>query len=313
VWKKGEIILAFYINSKKIRPEFKRMVLRKKIIPWLFLLPILLLHLFVTIGPSISSIYYSLTDWSGLGTAKFIGIGNFQQLWFNDKSFISAFSHNSIWLFYCIITFVMALLVASLLAPLKKGGIAIRTVLFIPFVLSSVVTASIWRNLLNPDRGIGAQLAKIGIYGLDKAFLGITKTSLFTVFFIDNWHWWVFIMVLLLTAMQNIPKELYEAARVDGVNRWQEFRYVTLPGIRPTLFFLILMTGIWTFQTFDYIWILTYGGPAGSSEVLGTLVLKNAFIRLEAGYAAAIGLTMSLFSGILVSIFVYLKKKGLEI
>lgn len=285
----------------------------QKLTPWFFLLPILFLHFFVLIGPSISALYYSLTDWSGIGEAKFIGFDNFRQLFLKDRNFFSAFWHNCLWLSFSLITFSMALFVSTIIAPLKKGGMLFRTLLFIPFVLPSVVTAGIWRNLLNPDLGIGAQLAKLGIPGLDKAFLGVPDTVLFTVFFIDNWRWWVFMMLLILAAIQNISIELYESSRVDGATMWQEFRYITLPGIRPTLMFLLLMTSIWTFKVFDYIWILTRGGPAGASEVLGTLVIKNAFVRFEAGYGAAIGLTMSLFSAIFIAIFIFLKRRGWDI
>jgi raffinose/stachyose/melibiose transport system permease protein len=120
-------------------------------------------------------------------------------------------------------------------------------------------------------------------------------------------------MVLFLAAMQNIPPDLYEAAKLDGANRWEEFRDVTIPGIRPTLIFMLLMTSIWSFLTFDSIWILTQGGPAGASEVLSVLVQKHAFQRFEAGYASAIGLTMSVFVGIVISIFIVLRKRGWEI
>jgi raffinose/stachyose/melibiose transport system permease protein len=120
-------------------------------------------------------------------------------------------------------------------------------------------------------------------------------------------------MVLLLTAMQAIPTERYEIARLDGATRAQEFRYITLPGIQPTLVFMLLMTSIWSFLVFDYVWILTQGGPAGSSEVLGTLVYKEAFTRFNAGYAAAIGLSMSCFAGIIIALFIALRRRGWEI
>ena len=188
-----------------------------------------------------------------------------------------------------------------------------RITLFIPYVLPGVVSPRSGATCSTHCMGVGAQLTKIGIPGLDIAFLGNPKTVLPAVAFVDNWHWWGFLMVLFLAAMQNIPADLYEAARIDGANRWQEFRNVTIPGIRPTLVFMILMTAIWSFLVFDYIWILTQGGPAGSSEVLGTLVYKEAFNRFEAGYASAIGLSMSFFAGIIISIFVILRRRGWEI
>ncbi len=120
-------------------------------------------------------------------------------------------------------------------------------------------------------------------------------------------------MVLFLAGMQNIPPDLYEAARLDDASRWREFRDVTIPGIRPVLVFMILMSSIWSFLTFDYIWIITQGGPGGASEVLSILVFKNAFQNFEAGYAAAIGITMSALVGVVISIFVVLRRRGWEI
>ena len=131
--------------------------------------------------------------------------------------------------------------------------------------------------------------------------------------FADNWHWWGFLMILFLTAMQNIPMDLYDAAKIDGANRWQEFRHVTLPGIRPTLMFMLMMTAIWSFLGFDYVWILTQGGPAGSSELLATYLYKQAFQRFEAGYGAAIGITISIIAGIIATTFAILRKRGWEV
>jgi raffinose/stachyose/melibiose transport system permease protein len=287
---------------------------RRMIVPWLFVLPILLLHMLIALGPSLAAVYYSLTKWSGIGAAEFIGLENYRHMLFEDGDFKRAFLHNLIWLgLFLTIPILMALAAASLLAPIKRGGMLFRAILFIPYIVPSVVTASIWRNLLHPTLGVGAQLAKAGLPGLDVAYLGRANTSLFAVAFVDNWHWWGFLMVLFLAAMQNIPPDLYEAARIDGATRWQEFRHITIPGIRPTLTFLILMTAIWSFLVFDYIWILTQGGPAGGSEVIGTLLYKNAFNRFEAGYASAIGLTMSFFAGIVITIFAVLRRRGWEI
>lgn len=287
---------------------------RKIIVPWLFVLPILSMHLVVVAGPSLAAVYYSLTDWSGIGTANFVGLENYRKLIFEDTTFRRAFRNNVIWLvLFLTIPFTLALTAATLMAPIKRGGMFYRTALFIPYVLPSVITASIWRNLLSPTIGIGPQLKLMGLGGWDQAFLGKSSTSLYAIAFVDNWHFWGFLMVMILAAMQSIGRDVYDAARIDGANRWQEFVHVTIPGIRPTLVFLLLMTAIWSFLVFDYVWILTQGGPAGSSEVLGTWLYKNAFTRFEAGYAAAIGLTMSLFAGAMIGIFAILRRRGWEI
>jgi raffinose/stachyose/melibiose transport system permease protein len=291
----------------------RRAILRRKVVPWLFVLPILLINLAVVAGPALSAVYYSMTDWNGIGEATWVGLENFRTLAV-DPGFRHAFRNNVIWLvMFLTVPIAMALIAASLLAPVKRGALLFRMTLFIPYVLPSVITAALWRGLLSPDRGIPSLLTELGIPGFDKAFLGSPDTVLPAIGFVDNWHWWGFLLVLFLASMQNIPPDLYESARLDGANRWQEFRDVTLPGIRPTFVFMILMTTIWSFLTFDYIWILTQGGPAGASEVLAVLVYKEAFRNFNAGYAAAIGLTMSFFVGCVIVVFQVLRRRGWEI
>ncbi len=300
--------------TQKAIPKRNSNFFRKKVLPWLFILPILLIHLVVVIGPSISAFYYSLTDWSGIGTAEFIGLENFRKIIFEDKSYRQALGNNLIWLaFFMTVPFILALFTATLLSRIKRGSMIMRTMLFIPYILPSVIAATIWRYFLSPRVGIGSQLAKLGIPGLDFAWLGNTKTALLSIAFVDNWHFWGFLMVLFLAAMQNIPPDLYDAAKIDGANRWHEFRHVTVPGIRPTLVFMLLMVGVWSFLAFEYVWILTQGGPAGSSEMLAVLVYKQAFNRFEAGYAAAIGLTLSFFAMSILGLFGLLRRLGWEV
>jgi raffinose/stachyose/melibiose transport system permease protein len=299
------------IQSRSV--DRRNAFIRRKIVPWLFVLPILLINVAVVAGPALSSVYYSMTKWNGIGAPQWVGLQNFQTL-FIDPGFHHAFLNNVIWLaMFLTIPIAMGLIAASLLAPVRRGALFYRMLLFVPYVLPSVITAALWRGLLSPDRGIPALLTDLGLPGFDKAFLGDPDTVLPAIAFVDNWHWWGFLMVLFLASMQNIPADLYESARLDGANRWQEFRDVTLPGIRPTVVFMILMTTIWSFLTFDYIWILTQGGPARASEVLSVLVFKEAFRNFNAGYAAAIGLTMSFFVGCVIAVFQILRRRGWEI
>ncbi len=296
--------------------------MRQKVVPWLFIAPILLIHLIVVIVPSLQAFYYSMTDWSGIGAAEWVGFQNFQQMIFEDSSYRSALFNNVKWLLvFLTIPFAMALIAAQLLAPVRKGAMWFRTLLFIPYVLPSVINANIWRNLMSPRQGLGAQVAEWGEnqLGTDQlavfgtAFLGKTETALMSIAFVDNWHFWGFLMVLFLTAMQGISQDLYDAAKIDGANRLNEFIHVTIPGILPTLAFMMMLVAIWSFLVFDYVWILTQGGPANSSEVLGSYLYKQVFNRFEAGYASAIGLSMSMFAGIIIGIFALLRRRGWEI
>jgi len=303
------------IFEKLADETWRRKLLRNVIIPWIFISPLLIIHIFVVAIPAVQGIYMSLTDWKGVGhNINFVGLENYQELFFEDEAFGKALGNNVVWMiFFLTVPFVLALFVATMLSQIKRFSMVYRSIMFIPYVMASVVVASIWSNLLNPQRGIGAALADLGIQGFDVAYLGRTDTALMSIAFIDNWRFWGFLMILFLAAMQSIPPVLYDAAKIDGANRWQEFRHVTLPGIRPIVLFMFMMVAIWSFLVFDFIFLLTQGGPGGASEVIATLLYKNAFFRFEAGYGAAQGVVISIFAGFIIMIFVTLKRRGWDI
>jgi len=279
---------------------------RSAVIGWAFLAPLLVLNLLVVLGPSIATVYYSLTDWSGLGPAKFIGLANYTKA-FADPDVHQAVLHNAIWfVLFGSVPLAMGLLGAYLLSQIRRFQVLFRALYFIPYVVASVVNAAVWKMLLSPTSGLGQ------LVGIDHSWLGDTGTSLLSVNFVVDWHWWGFLAVIFLASMQSIDPQLYDAASVDGANRWQQFLSVTLPGIRPTMIFVILMTVIWTLKAFDYIFIMTQGGPAGSSEVVSTLMYKQAFNEYSAGYAAALGLSMTAITAVILAVYQYLRKKGWE-
>jgi len=293
--------------------ERRRRLWRRVILPWLFIAPLMFLNLVVILGPSVGSAYFAFTEWSGLGPAKWIGLANFQRM-VTDRVYLTAFTNNVKWtLIFLTVPISMGLLGSALVAPLKRFAMAYRVAYFLPYVIASVVNSQIWRNILHPTLGIGVWLADHGLKFMSVAFFGNRQTVLYSIAFVDNWHWWGFLVVLYLAAMQAVDHELYEAARIEGANRWQEWRHITLPGIRPTLVFTILMTIIWSFLVFEYVYILTQGGPAHASEVLATEVFNSAFQRFEVGYAAAIGLSMSFIAGLVVAGFLTLRRRGWEI
>jgi raffinose/stachyose/melibiose transport system permease protein len=281
--------------------------------PWVFLAPLLVLNFIVVMVPSLLSVRYAFTDWSGIGAAEYVGLANFQEL-LADPVFYRTLWNNVRWtLIFLTVPVVMGMVGAHLLSNIRRGQMLFRTLYFIPYVIASVVNAYIWKLILNPVFGIGPWLAERGIPWLDVRFFGSAATSLYAVAFVDNWHFWGFLVVLYLAAMNAVDAELYEAVRLEGANRWHEFWHVTVPGIRPTLVFTLLMIMIWSFLVFDFVYLLTNGGPAHSSEVLATLTYSTAFYSLRVGYATAIALTMTFFSALFVSIFVVLRRLGWEI
>ncbi|MEV0429356.1 sugar ABC transporter permease [Micromonospora sp. NPDC050495] len=284
----------------------RRARLRAAVVGWAFLAPLLVLNLLVVLGPSVATVYYSFTDWSGLGPATFIGLDNYVTA-FGDAKVHQALLHNLVWfVLFLTVPMAMGLLGAYLLSQVRRFQMLFRALYFIPYVVASVVNAAVWKMLLSPTSGITHQ------FGIDQSWLGDTSTALLSVNFVVDWHWWGFLAVIFLSAMQGVDPALYDAAKVDGASRWQQYRNVTLPGIRPTMVFIVLMTVIWSLKAFDYIFIMTQGGPAGSSEVVSTLMYKQAFNEYSAGYAAALGLSMTLVTAVILAVYQWMRKKGWE-
>jgi raffinose/stachyose/melibiose transport system permease protein len=300
-------------NSAQLAHHPSRNRLLEHLGRWAFVLPVLLINLVVVVIPSVVGLGAAFTDWTGYGTPNFIGLANFQRL-FSDGVFFKALQNNLLWTaLFLTAPIAVGLLGAYLLSSIKTGQMIFRIAYFIPYVIASVVNTQIWRQLLHPRVGIGAWLAEQGITFLDFPIFGTRSTALYAVAFVDAWHFWGFLVVIYLAAMSAVDTELYEVARLDGATRLQQFRFVTLPSIRPTLVFSVLMIIIWSSTTFDYVYMLTSGGPANASELMSTYLYINAFNRFDAGYAASIGMMMSLWVGLAVAGFVYLRRRGWEI
>lgn len=276
---------------------------RGRMVALLFILPALAINLLVIGGPGVSSIYYAFTDWDGFTTPKFTGLANAQRL-LGDADFWNAIGHNFIYMaIFLTVPLGMGLGGAFMLSRIRRGAGLFRVIFFIPYLIASVVNAQVWKNLLDPTSGLSSQLDKVGIHWLDGIyFFGDSNLSLFSVAFVDNWQFWGFLVVLFLAAMQGVDASQFEAARLDGANAWQEFWHVTLPGIRPTLTFALTIISLWSLLAFDYAYVLTGGGPAGSSDLVSLLVNRTAFQSLQAGYAAFIALAMTALGAVFLMI-----------
>ena len=274
-----------------------------------FLLPAIATNALVIAGPGAASIYFAFTDWSGFGNADFTGLANARRL-FHEPDFWNALSHNAFYLvFFLSVPVVMGLAGAFMLSRIRRGALFFRVVFFLPYLLASVVNAALWKNIFDPDDGLAAQLDKFGIHWLDNVyFLGDSALSLPSVAYVDNWHFWGFLVVIFLAAMQAVDTSLLEAARIDGASAWQEFWHVTLPGIRPTLVFALTIICVWSLLAFDYAYALTGGGPAGSSDLVSLLVNRTAFGSNEAGYAAFMGIAITALSSVFLVLIAVLRR-----
>lgn len=262
---------------------------RASITALLFVCPAVLYHMcFITI-PALSSIVMAFFDWNGLSEGTFIGFANFVEIFTKDSVFFHSLANNIKWMiFFMIFPTIVGLLVAMLVIRQKKAQLVYRTIYFLPYVLASVVAGKIWANLFSPYFGINKIFKMLGWEELGSTlWLGDPQIALYTVAFVDSWHYWGFLMVLFIAALHQVDDALYEAVRMEGANKWQEFWHVTIPGIAPTLVFAVMTTMMWSFTTFDYIWTMTKGGPGQATEILSTWIYKNAFVNYRGGYANA--------------------------
>ena len=267
----------------------------------------------VVATPSILSLALCLTDWNGFGKINYIGFENFYEL-FDDRVFKKAVKHNIIWtVIFLTIPIAIALTCAYLLTGIKKFQLVYRLIFFFPYMLASIISCQIWKYMFHPLHGIGAWLSSKGFDWITASPFTLKETSLYAVAMVDGWHFWGFLVVVYITGMYQVDNSLYEAADIEGATKFQKFRFITLPMIRPIFIFTLMIIIIWSIPTFDYIFILTQGGPAYSSEVLATHLYSQAFDRFNVGYSSAIGTLMFVYVIIIVSIFGILQKLGWDI
>ena len=224
----------------------------------------------------------------------FVGLNNFKQI-LTDHVFMKAvWNCLLIVILSLAIQLPLALMLAIMVGRDLPGRAFFRAIFFMPYVLSEVITAIIWMGLLSPDpeRGlINALLVLIpGVHAQN--FLGDMNQVLACVFIVLSWKYFGLHMLLYMAGLQNIPKEIEEAATIDGANRWQTVRNVTIPLLRSTIRTTILLSVLGSLTQFNLIWIMTRGGPVNASEVMSTYMYRYAFIRFQLGYGSAVALVM---------------------
>ena len=262
---------------------------------WLFALPALAVYVVFLVYPAVTSLWFSLTNWDGLSPSyDFVGLDNYVALT-EDPVVAQAARNNLIW---TVVTLVVPLALGLALAIVLNGRVrgkpVLRLIFYTPAVLPLVSIASIWGWLYNPEYGaINVFLRTVGLDALAQPWLGQDSTALGAVMVPAIWLRTGFPMLLYLAALQGIAQEMYEAATVDGATRWQQFRYITMPSLRPAHYIVLALSLIDSFKVFDMIYAMTYGGPGTSTQVMGTWMYANVFQYYQAGYGTAIAVVIT--------------------
>lgn len=281
---------------------------------YLFLLPALLLYAMFMIYPFFQSIYLSLTDWNGADAVKnFVGLENYRNLWSDDLLWRSLW-HNVIWVVIGTLgPLILGFLLAVLLAVRPKGFTLFRTVYFMPQVLSPVIIAIVWGWIYNPLFGIlNKGLEAAGLEAWTRGWLGDPDFALYAVLVAAMWAQTGFVFVIFLAGLQNVSRDLIEAATLDGANAWQRFRDVTLPQMANVVNVVAALLLIGGFNVFDIIFVMTGGGPANSTEVIATYAYTEAFRLNNVGYASTLTIVMTVITLVASILFIRLRERGGE-
>jgi len=277
----------------------------------LFLLPALALFLLFVIYPIFRSMYFSTFNWKGFGPAvDYIGLDNYRKV-FTDTVFLKAVQNVFIIIALSLSTQLpLALILAVMVGRDLPGRSLFRTIFFLPYVLSEVNTAIMWMLLYNadPERGfLNAVMLRLGFSSV--AWLADMKIVLFAVFVTLTWKYFGFHMLLYLTGLQNIPREIEESARMDGANPLQNFFYITLPLLGSTIKTSVYMSVLGSIQQFILIWVMTKGGPVNASETMATYMYRFGFVRFQLGYGSAVAIIMFILCMIFSLLYQALTRK----
>ncbi|MFZ3071181.1 MAG: sugar ABC transporter permease [Anaerolineaceae bacterium] len=250
-----------------------------------FLLPYFLLYFLFFLLPAISIFPISLTEWSIVGSPKFIGFENYAKL-FQDRLFFKALGNTS---FYTIVVTlvlsVLGLLLATLLNQKLKGRVISRTIIIMPYVISSAVAGILWKWMFDRNFGIiNTYLQQVNISPV--GWLSDPQVAMWSIILVNVWWSVGFNTITFLAALQGIPEELTQAAKVDGATPFQSFWYVTLPQLRPIILYVTVLCAANSFQMFDEAYVITQGGPLGSTTTLVYQIYKEAFMNFRIGYSS---------------------------
>lgn len=275
---------------------------KNKMTPYLFILPGLALLLLFVYYPIVQNLRYSVLNWELFsGSKEFVGFKNYLKM-FRSDAFWVAFKNNLLYIAISLIFQVgFSLVLAAILENMKwrKLSTVYRTAFFVPSLISLTVIGLLFTFVFQPQGILNGFLKAVGLGRLARGWIGDEITAIFAVIAVSQWKSIGYTMMLLIVAIQRISMDIMEAAKLDGASKIQTFFHVTVPMIKDTVLMVMIITTSGGFLVFNEVYVITNGGPYGSSEVLSTILYKNAFVHGNIGYASAIGNIILIFSAVL--------------
>jgi raffinose/stachyose/melibiose transport system permease protein len=260
----------------------------------LFVAPLVVIIGVFMLFPLANAFYYALVDFDGLDpTPPWVGLDNFTEL-LQDEDVYAAFKNNAIWIVLGTIgPLVLGLGMALMVWNVRRGTVFYRTVFFLPFILPQVAIGVVWGWIYEPSRGwLNKVLDGVGLGSVTRGWLGDPDTALYAVLATAIWASVGFVFVIFLSALRRVDIDLVDASMLDGANSWNRLRYVILPQIMPVFLMVTTITLLGGFRVFDIVFVMTGGGPAGATEVLGTYAYSQAFELNRISYGTALALVI---------------------
>ena len=276
--------------------------------------PGLAIMLFAIAIPLVISLILSFMQWTGFGTMKFIGINNYARLIKDDHFWRSLYNVSLLIIITIFFQNIYAFFIASLLVKLStKISSFLRTIYFIPATLSLVVVTKLWVGIFHPTYGMfNAIIRLLGFPDFEMAWLGNPKTAIWAIIWIMVWQGFGWALLFFYSGLLTVPRELEEAAVVDGANRFQIQRYVVLPAMLPVIQSIIIIDVISSLKQMEIVYLSTEGGPGGTTQFLAVYLYQRAFISSEYGYGNAISVLFVIIAVVITILIQHIFRKSLE-
>ncbi|MBB3110761.1 raffinose/stachyose/melibiose transport system permease protein [Paenibacillus phyllosphaerae] len=256
-----------------------------------FVLPCLILYVGLVFVPILVSVYSGLLDWNGIGTSKFVGLDNFKTLLFDDPVFWPSVRRTLMFAVFSMAEIPVALFVAMLLSRFVKKPNFLVSAYFMPVILSVVIIGQLWKTIYNPAAMGGMLnqvLDQIGLSSWTHSWLTDPSVAMYSLYFVALWQYLGYHTLIQFTGIQNIPADVYEAAKIDGAEGLKADWYITFPMNIPIFKISIVLAFIGSLQAFDMVMVMTGGGPAHATDVISTHMYNMSFLSMKYGYGSAI-------------------------
>lgn len=293
----------------RLQERLKRLSAPEWVVGYTTLAPVIILFFFIAILPiawAIAGSFFSINSFDPVW--KWNGIGNYRHLITQDPFYWTAFLKSLLFGFGSVaIQLAVGIPIALLLHKKFRGNAFVRAVVLLPYLVPVIVVGLVFTWMFNPEYGaLNLIPIQLGLINSTVNYLGSTNIAMYAIMIAASWKWAIFVVMMTLARREAIPEGYYDAARANGANAWQRFRDITLPNLKGMIILVVLLRGIWMFNKFDVIWIMTRGGPSQATTTLPVYAYRVAFSQWQLGEALAIAST--LFGTLVIAAVVYFYK-----